>query len=66
VTVAGQPVRDDAVYTGASSSYFAPWGLKGLECVDTGRRRIDVLSGYVRARKVLTPTYDGRRLVAED
>ncbi len=66
VTVAGQPVRDDAVYTGASSSYFAPWGLKGIECVDTGRKRIDVLSGYVRAQKVLTPRYDGRRLVAED
>ena len=65
-TVAGAPVRDDAVYTGVSTSYFAPWGLKGIECTDTGRRRIDVLSDYVRAKKVLSPRHDGRRLVGGD
>ena len=62
-TVAGAPVRDDAVYTGASNSYFAPWGLKGIEYTDTGRPRLDVLRDYVRAKKVLSPRHDGRRRV---
>jgi len=66
VKVGGRPVRDDALYTGASTSYFAPRGLKGIECADTGRRRIEVLREYVRSKKVISPKYDGRRQVRED
>jgi len=61
--VGGKPVRDDAVYTGASNSYFAPWALKGIECTDTGRPRLEVLREYVRSKKVISPKYDGRRRV---
>ena len=66
VEVGGKPVRDDAVYTGASNSYFAPWGLKGIEYTDTGRPRLEVLREYVRSKKVISPKYDGRRRVRED
>jgi 5'-nucleotidase len=65
-TVAGRQVQDDSLYTGAASSYFAPWGLAGVQWTDTGRKRIDVLCDYVRARKVLTPRYDGRRVVLRE
>jgi 5'-nucleotidase/UDP-sugar diphosphatase len=64
--VGGKPVMDDAIYTGASNSYFAPWALKGIECTDTGRSRIEVLREYVRSKKVISPKYDGRRRVRED
>jgi 5'-nucleotidase/UDP-sugar diphosphatase len=66
VEVGGKPVRDDAVYTGASNSYFAPWALKGIEYTDTGRPRLEVLREYVRSKKVISPKYDGRRRVRED
>jgi 5'-nucleotidase len=66
VRVGGKPVRDDVVYTGASNSYFAPWGLKGIECTDTGRPRLEVLCEYVRSKRVISPKYDGRRRVRED
>jgi hypothetical protein len=64
--VGGKPVRDDAVYTGASNSCFAPWALKGIECTDTGRPRIEVLREYVRSKQVISPKYDSRRRVQED
>jgi 2',3'-cyclic-nucleotide 2'-phosphodiesterase (5'-nucleotidase family) len=66
VEVGGKPVRDDAVYTGASNSYFAPRALKGIEYTDTGRPRLEVLREYVRSKKVISPRYDGRRRVRED
>jgi 5'-nucleotidase / UDP-sugar diphosphatase len=64
VTVNGQPLDDAREYTGTSNSYFAGKTLKGdVTWVDTGRPRLDVLVEYVRGKKTITPSYDGRRVV---
>jgi 5'-nucleotidase/UDP-sugar diphosphatase len=63
VTVGGKPLEDDRLYTGASNSYFAGYGLKGIEVKDTGRVRLDVLIEYIRRKGTVQPSYDGRRVV---
>jgi len=62
-TVNGRPIEDDRTYTGATNSYFAQSGLKGIETKDTGRARLDVVIDYVRKRGSVKPVYDGRRVV---
>jgi 5'-nucleotidase/UDP-sugar diphosphatase len=65
VTCAGSPLDDDRIYTGAANSYFAGSWLKGLEVKDTGQQRLDVLINYIRKEGIITPAYDGRRVVIE-
>jgi 5'-nucleotidase len=62
-TVDGRPIEDDRTYTGATNSYFAQSGLKGIETEDTGRARLDVVIDYVRKKGTVKPVYDGRRVV---
>lgn len=63
LTVAGQPVDDDRVYTGATNTYLADYALKGIEVVNTGRLRRDVLIDFIRKKGTVKPSYDGRRVV---
>jgi hypothetical protein len=47
-----------------TNSYFAGYALKDIPTVkDTGRRRIDVVIEYIRAKGTIAPAYDGRRVV---
>ncbi len=65
LTVAGQPVDENRVYTGSTNSYFAENVLKGIEVVDTRKRRRDVLIDYIRKNGTVKPSYDGRRVVIQ-
>jgi 5'-nucleotidase / UDP-sugar diphosphatase len=62
-SVNGQPLQDDRVYTGASNSYFASNAIKELALRDTGRKRLDVITDYIRQKGTISPVYDGRRIV---
>jgi 5'-nucleotidase/UDP-sugar diphosphatase len=62
-TVNGQRLQDDRIYTGASNSYFASNALKELALRDTGRKRLDVITDYIRNKGTIYPVYDGRRIV---
>ena len=62
-TIGGQPVSDDRVYTGATNSYLAERALKGIESVNTGRIRREVIIEYIRKKGTIKPVYDGRRVV---
>jgi 5'-nucleotidase len=64
-TCAGKPIEDDQIYTGAVNSYFAKSWLEDLEVKDTGQQRLDVLINYIRKKGIVTPSYDGRRVVIE-
>jgi 5'-nucleotidase/UDP-sugar diphosphatase len=64
-TVGGHPVDDDRSYSGATNSYFAGIALASIEAQKTGRVRADVLTEYVRKKGMMTPTYDGRRVVVQ-
>jgi len=63
VTVAGQPVDDGRVYTAATNSYFVGVALKGINCVDSGKLRLDVIIEQFRKKGTVRPVYDGRRVV---
>ncbi|HYK89693.1 MAG TPA: bifunctional UDP-sugar hydrolase/5'-nucleotidase [Acidobacteriota bacterium] len=63
LTVAGQPVDDDRAYTGSTNTYFAEYALKGIDIVNTGKLRRDVLIDYIRAKGTVKPSYDRRRVV---
>ncbi len=63
LTVDGQPVADDRLYTGATNTYFADNVMKGITVVDTGNLRREVLIRYIRKYGTVTPSYDGRRVV---
>jgi 5'-nucleotidase len=63
VTVGGQPVDDNRVYTGATNSYFALAAMKGYETVDTKKVRLDVVIEQIRKKGTVRPSYDGRRVV---
>jgi 2',3'-cyclic-nucleotide 2'-phosphodiesterase (5'-nucleotidase family) len=63
VTVGGQPVDDNRVYTGATNSYFAGVALKGIEVADTGKLRLDVVIQHIRTKGTVLPSYDGRRVI---
>ncbi len=63
VTVGGQPLDDDRIYTGASNSYMAGGALKEIKTTDTGILRRDVLIEYIRKKGTVQPSYDGRRVI---
>jgi 2',3'-cyclic-nucleotide 2'-phosphodiesterase (5'-nucleotidase family) len=65
VTIAGQPVDDDRVYTGATNTYFAEYALKGVEVVNTGKLRRDMVIEQIRKKGTVKPIYDGRRVVIQ-
>jgi 5'-nucleotidase/UDP-sugar diphosphatase len=65
VTVGGKPVEDDRLYTGASNTYLAEYALKGIEVVNTGKLRRNVLIEYIRKKGTIKPSYDGRRVVIQ-
>jgi 5'-nucleotidase len=67
-TVAGQPLDPEREYAASTNSYFgrkALCGPKGTLCQDTGRKRRDTLVEYVRARRVIHPLYDSRRVIVD-
>jgi 2',3'-cyclic-nucleotide 2'-phosphodiesterase (5'-nucleotidase family) len=63
VTLNGQPLQDNRIYSGASNSFFAGFALTGVEVRDTQRSRLGVLIDYIRKKGTIHPTYDGRRIV---
>ncbi len=63
VTVGGQPLREDRVYTATTNSYFARMALKGIQTADTGRQRLEVLIEYIRKKGTVHPVFDGRRVI---
>ncbi len=65
LSIAGRPVNDDRVYTGATNTYFADYALKGIEVTNTGKLRRDVLIDYIRSKGTVKPSYDGRRVVIQ-
>jgi 5'-nucleotidase / UDP-sugar diphosphatase len=64
-TVAGKPVQDGRIYTGASNSFFAGFALKGIRIKDTGKKRLDFVIAAIRKKGIVNPVYDGRRVVIE-
>ncbi len=64
VTVGGQPMQDDHVYSASTNSYFAGTALKGIDMTDTGRLRRDVVIDYIRKKGIVEPSYDGRRSIS--
>lgn len=64
-TINGEPLQDSRRYKGATNSYFAMRALKGsgVRYEDTGKRRLEVLTEYIRKKGVIYPRYDGRRVV---
>jgi outer membrane protein assembly factor BamB len=62
-TIDGQPIDDDKVYSGVANSYFAGYALKGITVTDTGKARLETLITYIKEKKVVRPSYDGRRVV---
>lgn len=64
-TVAGKPLKEDRIYTGASNSYFAQAALKGIQVKDTRKPRLDVLMEYIRKKGTVRPIFDGRRVIED-
>ena len=64
VTINGEPLDDARTYNGVTNSYFAGSALKGVTVQDTGKPRLDVLVSYIREKGTVQPSYDGRRVVA--
>jgi len=62
-TIAGKPIEDGRTYRCVTNSYFAGFALAGLPHENTGRRRIDVVTEYLKGKGAVTPAYDGRRVV---
>ena len=65
VTVGGKPVEDGRIYTGSTNSYFLGIALKGIESVNTGKLRRDVVAEYIRRKGTVRPLYDGRRVIID-
>jgi 5'-nucleotidase / UDP-sugar diphosphatase len=63
--VQGKPILNAQVYTGSANFYFASNSLKGIKTKDTGKRRLDILINYIRKKGVVTPAYDGRRVIIQ-
>jgi 2',3'-cyclic-nucleotide 2'-phosphodiesterase (5'-nucleotidase family) len=63
LTVGGQPVADDRIYSGVTNSYLSERALKGIESVNTGRVRRELIIEYIRNKGTVKPVYDGRRAV---
>lgn len=64
-TVAGKPVNDTQIYTGASNSFMAGGALKGIAADDTGKTRLQVLIEYLRKKGTVRPVKDGRRIILD-
>jgi len=62
-TVGGRLLDDNKIYSGVTNSYFANIILKGMKTNDTGRQRLDVLTGYIRQKGTVGPVYDSRRVI---
>ncbi len=63
VSVGSRALVDDRLYTGTTNSYFAGVALKGIETVDTGKIRRDVIIEQIRKKRTVHPVYDGRRII---
>ncbi len=63
VKVAGNPLKEGRIYTGAANSYLARTALKGIKVNDTGKQRLDVLVNYVRKKGRVRPLFDSRRVL---
>jgi len=62
-TVGGKSLDDNKTYSGVTNSYFARIILKGINTEDTGRQRLDILTGYIRQKGTIHPVYDSRRII---
>ena len=61
VTINGEPLDPSRYYSGATNSYYAKFILKGFGSqIDTKLGRLDALVEYIRAKKSVSPAYDGR------
>jgi 5'-nucleotidase / UDP-sugar diphosphatase len=63
-SIAGEPVQEDRIYSGATNSFIARAWLKGIKTHDTGKLLVDVLINYIRKKGTVRPAYDGRRVVS--
>lgn len=64
VTIGGETIDDDKVYSGATNSYYADRILTDIpEKQDTKKPRLEVVLEYIRTKKNIKPVYDGRRFV---
>jgi 2',3'-cyclic-nucleotide 2'-phosphodiesterase (5'-nucleotidase family) len=61
--VAGKPLSDIRIYSGAANSFFARTALKGISVKDTGKQCLDVLTEYIRKKRTVHPVFDGRRVL---
>ena len=64
-TINGKPIVDNVVYVGSTNSYLAsqPEMKSATEKVDTKRARLDLVMEYIRSKKTVSPSYDGRRKI---
>jgi 2',3'-cyclic-nucleotide 2'-phosphodiesterase (5'-nucleotidase family) len=62
----GSPILDSATYTVAINDFMQAGGddyaefSKGIDVKDAGIRLRDVVSEYIKTKKVLSPVIDGR------
>jgi 2',3'-cyclic-nucleotide 2'-phosphodiesterase (5'-nucleotidase family) len=61
-TIDGKTIEDDAIYSGATNSFFFERNVKpvAIEFQDTKRLRRDALTDYIRKNSPITPRPDGR------
>jgi 5'-nucleotidase / UDP-sugar diphosphatase len=64
-SVGGRPIEDSRIYTGTTNSYYVRQpAMSGItSVVDTGKPRLDTVIAYVRSKRTITPSYDGRRVI---
>lgn len=64
-TLNGEPIQDERIYKGTTNSYFADRVLKpiGISYADTGITTLDLVANYIRKKRVVSPVYDGRRVI---
>ncbi|HSW37949.1 MAG TPA: bifunctional UDP-sugar hydrolase/5'-nucleotidase [Acidobacteriota bacterium] len=65
-TVAGAPLAESRMYSGAANSYFARTAMRSIKVMDSGRQRLDVLTDYVRKKEIVKPVFDGRRVIRQE
>jgi 5'-nucleotidase/UDP-sugar diphosphatase len=65
VSVAGKPLAENQIYSGATNSYFARSALKGIPVHDTRKLRLDAVIEYIRKKGTVHPVFDGRRVALE-
>ncbi len=62
-SIGDAPIDDARTYSGSTNSYFAGFALRGITQENTKRTRLDVLTSYLKAKGIVSPAYDGRRVV---